>query len=137
MSKSKYLNNYKHQRNFCTNLLRKTKFDYFRNFNVKDLNDNKKFSKKIKTFFSDKVLASSNIDLKEKGNLITDNKKLANLFNTYFINITDTLQLKRPPLKFQSLSEIFFIRIMTAFLKSKKIISFQKNFVSKWHHRMK
>ena len=28
-------NNYKYQRNFCTNLLRKTKFNYFRNLNVR------------------------------------------------------------------------------------------------------
>ena len=49
-------NNYKHQRNFCTRLLRKTKFDYFRNLNVKNLNDNKKSWKKIKPLFSDKGL---------------------------------------------------------------------------------
>ena len=53
----------------------------------------------MKTFFSDKGLASSNIVLKEKDNLITDNQKLENVFNTCFINNTDTW-------KFQSLSEI-------------------------------
>ena len=36
-------NNCKYQQNFCTNLLRKTKFGYFRNLNVKDLNDNETF----------------------------------------------------------------------------------------------
>ena len=44
------------------------------------------------------------IVLKEKGNLITVNQKLANLFSTYFINITNTLRLKNSPSKFQSLS---------------------------------
>ena len=78
-------NNYKYQRNFCTNPLLKTKFI------VKALNDNKKFLKKIKTFFSNKGLASSKIVLKEKGDLITDNQKLASFFNTYFTNITDNL----------------------------------------------
>ena len=120
-------NNYKYQRNFCTNLLRKTKFDYFRNLNVEDLNDNKKFWKNIKSFFSDKGLASSDIVLKEESDSITYNKKLANLFNTYFVNIADGLQLKKKSLlKFQSLSEscFFCMRIMTVFLKSKKIISF-------------
>ena len=53
----------------------------------------------MKTFFSDKGLASGNIVLKEKDNLITDNQKLENLFNTYFITITDTLQLKKITLK--------------------------------------
>ena len=35
--------NYKRQRNFCTNLLKKTKQKYFCNLNMKDLNDNKRF----------------------------------------------------------------------------------------------
>ena len=42
-------NNYKKQRNFCVNLLRNTKKDYFQKLNIKDLKDNKKFSKTIKT----------------------------------------------------------------------------------------
>ena len=54
-------NNYKYQQNFCTNLLRKRKFDYFYNLKVKDLNVNKKFWKKDKPLFSDKGLASSNM----------------------------------------------------------------------------
>ena len=53
--------NYKFQRNFCTNLLRKTKRDYFRNLNIRELNDSKKFLKRIKPFFSDKGLANNSI----------------------------------------------------------------------------
>ena len=34
--------NYKKQRNFCVDLLRKTKTEYFKNLNVKDLPDNRK-----------------------------------------------------------------------------------------------
>ena len=75
-------NNFKHQRNFCTNLLRNTKSDKFRNLNVKDLNQT--FWKKMKTFFSGKGLASSNILLKEKDNLITDNQKLENCIQCLF-----------------------------------------------------
>ena len=65
-----------------------------------------KILENIKLFFSDKGLANSNIVLKEKDDLIIDNQKLGNLFNTYFINIADTLQLEKSPLKFQSLCEI-------------------------------
>ena len=46
--------NYKKQRNFCVNLLRKTKTEYFQKLNVKDLSDNRKFWKTIKPFFSNK-----------------------------------------------------------------------------------
>ena len=42
---------YKIQRNFCVNLLRNIKKDYFRKLSIKDLTDNKKFWKKTKPFF--------------------------------------------------------------------------------------
>ena len=42
------------------------KSEYFRNLNIKDLNDSEKFLKKNKPFFSDKGLESNNIILKEK-----------------------------------------------------------------------
>ena len=73
-----------------------------------NLNDNKKFWKKIKLFFSDKGVASSNIVA--LGDIITDNQKLTYLFNTYLENITDTLQLKKLPLKISiSLWNYFFL----------------------------
>ena len=123
-------NNYKYQQNCYTYLLRKITYNYVRNPNVKNLNDNKKFWKKIKSFFTNKGLASNNIVLKEKGNLITHNQKLA---NTYFINITDTLQLKSP-LKLHS-QKLFFYENHDSIFRIKKI-SFQKNFISKRYHLM-
>ena len=63
---SKNWENYKNQRNFCTNLLKKSKSEYFRNLNIRDLNDNKKFWKRNKSFFSDKGLQTNNVILKEK-----------------------------------------------------------------------
>ena len=58
----------------------------------------KNSGKKITPFFSHKGLASSNIVLKGNGDLITDNKKIANLFNTCFINITDFTTKTRKPM---------------------------------------
>ena len=85
-----------------------------------------------------KAFSKRKLKTKEKGDLITDNQKLANLFNSYFINITDTLKLKKIGLKILiSLKLFLFMRIMAVFLKSNKIISFQKNFVSKSYHLMK
>ena len=85
-----------------------------------------------------KAPSKRKLKAEEKGNLITDNKKLANLFNSYFINITDNLKLKKISLKISiSLKFFLFMRIMAVFLKSNKIISFQKNFVSKSYHLMK
>ena len=59
--------NYKKQRNFCVTLLRRTKKEYFQNLNVKDLSDNKKFWKTIKSYFSNKGLNSNKMLLKGKG----------------------------------------------------------------------
>ena len=54
------------QRNFFVDLLRKTKTEYFKNLNVKDLSDNRKFWKTIKPYFSNKGLNSIKLLLKKK-----------------------------------------------------------------------
>ena len=87
--------NYKKQRNFCVNLLRKTKAEYFQKLNVKDLSDNRKFWKTIKPFFSNKGLNSNKLMLKENNRLITEEKELATVMNTFFVNITESLDLKK------------------------------------------
>ena len=63
--------NYKKQRKFCVNPLRKTKTEYFQKLNVKELSNNRKFSKTIKPFFSNKDLNSNKLMLKENNRLIT------------------------------------------------------------------
>ena len=87
--------NYKNLRNFCVNLLRNTKKDYFQKRNIKDLTDTKKFWKIIKPFFSNKGINSNKLILRDKDVLITDEKALATLTNKYFVNITADLDLKR------------------------------------------
>ena len=46
--------NYKKQRNFSVDLLCKIKTEYFKNLNVKDLSNNRKFWKTTKPYFSNK-----------------------------------------------------------------------------------
>ena len=87
-------NNYKKQRNFCVNLLRNTKKDYFQKLNIKDLTDNKKLWKTIKPFFSNKGLNSNKLMLREKDVAVADEKALATLMNN-FVNVTAYLDLKR------------------------------------------
>ena len=91
---TKTWDSYEKQRDFCINLLRKTKKEYFKNINVKDINDNKKFWKTIKPFFSNKVVNTNKL-------LIEDNSLkesvLANTMNQYFTNITKQLNTKKSP----------------------------------------
>ena len=100
---------YKKQRNFCVNLLRKTKTEYFQKLNVKDLSDNRKF---WKTIFRNKGLNSNKLMLKERNRLITEKKELATVMNTFFVNITKSLDLKKDddsslnPINFENINDI-------------------------------
>ena len=85
------LNAFKKQRNFCVKLLRKTKSDYYRNLNLRDLTDNRKFWKTVKLVFSNEIQTSSSVTLIEDGKMITDDAKIAEIFNHYFANITESL----------------------------------------------
>ena len=99
--------NYKKQKNFCINLLRNTKKDYFQKLNIsyltyllpntkKDyfqklnisyLTYNKKFWKIIKPFFRNKGLNSNILILREKNISTFDEKPLTTLRRKYFVNI--------------------------------------------------
>ena len=103
---------YKKQRNFCVNLLRKTNTEYFQKLNVKYLSDNRNFWKTIKPVFSNKGLNSNKLMLKENNRLITEEKELATVMNTFFVNITESLDLKKDddsslnPINFENINDI-------------------------------
>ena len=63
---------YKTQRNYCVNLLRKSKKQYFSNINVSDVTDSKSFWKSVKPDFSNKGLNSNKITLVENDAIITN-----------------------------------------------------------------
>ena len=60
-----------------------TKKHYFRNLNVKDLSDNKKFWKTIKPYFSNKGLNSNKMLLKEKRELVSNEIELASIMKKF------------------------------------------------------
>ena len=72
----------------------RTKKSFYKILDEKRVSDNKVFWKKVKPSFSDKGVNSSKITLVEKNSIIVDEKKIANIMNNYFINITKTLNLK-------------------------------------------
>ena len=80
--------NYKKQRNFCVDLLRKTKRSYFEQINIKDISENKKFWNTIKPFFRNKGKNSNKLMLIENDKLISEEPLLARTMNEYFTNIT-------------------------------------------------
>ena len=66
----------------------------------------KGFEKTKKTFFLKQALQTNNMLLKDKNRLLTDSSIIANTFNNYFINITNTLNLKPSMAKSKSLFDL-------------------------------
>ena len=88
-------NNYRKQRNYVVNLLRKVKKIYYNNLDLNKITDNRKFWQTIKPFFSDKGTFRKTISLIENDNIITVDEKVANIFNDYFSNAVKNIQIKK------------------------------------------
>ena len=73
---------YKEQRNFCVNLLKKAKKDHLANLDVNSVLDNRKFWQNVKPLFSNKVKAKTTMKLIENDEKID---------NEYFVNTVKNL----------------------------------------------
>ena len=85
---------YNKQRNICVTILRKVKRSYFQNLDIKNLSDNRKFGGTVKPLFSNKVRSNDYITLNENDLLIRNEYKIANIFNTFFVNIVPNLGIE-------------------------------------------
>ena len=84
---------YKKQRNICFKLLRKTKKDFFNNFDVKRITENKQFWKTVKLCLTDKTLKDERIMLIKIEKVVSDERELVKIFNEYFSNILPKLDI--------------------------------------------
>ena len=103
---------------FLCKPFKKNKKEYFENINVKDINDNKKFWKTIKPFFSNKGLNTNKLMLIENNNLISEESVLANTMNQYFTNITKQLNIKKSP-QLKNLEDINYYHNQISIVKIK------------------
>ena len=90
-----YRNAYRIQRNHCVSLLRATKKSFYENLDPNLVTDNRKFWKQVKPLFSDKTPLNSNITLLEGNEIVTDNTACAEIFNNFFINSVNNLEIDR------------------------------------------
>ena len=81
--------------NVFIKMLCQANFDYYK-ADIKCLTHNRKFWKTVKPLSSGKIQASSKITLWENEVLVTDDKKVAEIFNEYFVNITASLGIMQP-----------------------------------------
>lgn len=85
---------YKKQRNKCVKLLKKVKISYYGNLKPANITDNKKFWKMVKPLFSDKVKSADSITLIENNKIVSDDKEVADIFNTFFGNAVKMLNIE-------------------------------------------
>ena len=82
---------YNKQRNICVSLVKKAKRNYYKNLDLKDIDDNKKLWATIKPLFSKKIKTAEDIFLDELGEIIKNEVKVANAFNKYFVNMVHSV----------------------------------------------
>ena len=88
---------YKKQRNLVVRLNKTAKREYFENLDPNEVGKNKAFWRTFKPLLSNNCQNGANkITLVENGSLLTNDKDISECFNTYFTNITDTLDIDRP-----------------------------------------
>ena len=87
----------KKQRNLVVKINQNCKKEFFDNLEIK--NNSKSFWDKYKPYFSNKhSKGDSDILLIEKDELLLKNKKVADVFNSYFLSVIDPLDLFEWPL---------------------------------------
>ena len=88
-------NNYKKQRNFCSKLYKKERKRFYDNLDITNTTDNKKFWKTVKPLLSDKArCGSSKINLAVNDEVLSTDKEIAVVFNTYYSNAVKSLNLQ-------------------------------------------
>ena len=86
---------YKKQRNICTSLLRRTKKEYYSKLNPNNICDNRKFWKTVKPFFSEKSVTTENITIVDKNEIYEDDEKVSEIFNDFFSNAVNNLNIPK------------------------------------------
>ena len=86
---------FKKQRNYCVNLLKRVKKEYYTNLDLSIFKDNKTFWKNIRPLFSDKQkIRQRNIILIEDETVISENSADAEKLNNYFIDVIENLEIE-------------------------------------------
>ena len=75
--------------------MRQSKKQYYGSLNVNHLTDNKNFWRVVKPNFSNKILGTNRVILKDGGKIISDTEKVADTFNKFFVNIGKALKIDK------------------------------------------
>ena len=84
---------YTKYRNYCTRLFKKEKKTFYGNLDPKLIIDNRKFWKTIKPLFSENYISNMKITLLEGDEIISTDPKVAEIFNHFFTNAVENLNI--------------------------------------------
>ena len=73
----------KKQRNYYVSLMRQNKKQYHGSLNVNHITDNKNFWRVIKPNFSNKILGTNRVILRDGGKVMSDTERVADTFNKF------------------------------------------------------
>ena len=75
--------------------MRQSKKQYYGSLNVNHIKDNKNIWRVVKPNFSNKILGTNRVMLRDGGKIISDTEKVADTFNKFFVNIGKTLKIDK------------------------------------------
>ena len=88
--------NFKRQRNYCIRLYKRERKKYYKNLDLKNVTDNKRFWATLKPFLTDKGSKSNTICLIEEGEIISKDSEVADTLNLFFKNSVSSLLISEP-----------------------------------------
>ena len=71
------------------------KKQYYGSLNANHITDNRNFWRVVKPNFSNKILGTNRVILRDGGKIISDTEKVADTFNRLFVNIGNTLKIDK------------------------------------------
>ena len=86
---------FKKQKNFVSRLYKKERRKFYNNLDLNFFTDNKKFWRTVKPFLSDRGIRSKKINLKEGNKIVSEDKEVADILNTYFSGSVDSLDIEK------------------------------------------
>ena len=86
---------YKKQGKYCVTLMHGNKKQYYCSLNVNRIMDNKHFWRVVKPNFSNKIVGTNRVTLRDGVKIISDTEKVADTFNQFFVNIGNTLKIDK------------------------------------------
>ena len=87
--------------------MRQNKKQYYSSLNVSHIADNKNFWRVVKPNFSDKMLGTNKVILRDGGKIISDTEKVADTFNKFLVNIGNTLKIDKDKQFLDETNDVF------------------------------